>query len=67
MACQACPALVKASMVTSILIFASPLVYMYVASLFKGSKGVPCRRSGDRFNGDPASLARDNIFAKAME
>ena len=28
----------------------------------KGSKGVPCRHSGDGFNGEPASLARDNIF-----
>ncbi len=24
--------------------------------------GVPCRRSGGGFNGDPASLARDNMF-----
>ena len=23
---------------------------------------MPCRRSGDRFNGDSASLARDNIY-----
>ncbi len=32
-----------------------------IAPPTKGSKGVPCRRSGDGFNGDPASLAHDNI------
>ncbi len=36
-----------------------------IVHLFKratGSKGVPCRRSGGRFNGDPTSLACDNIY-----
>ncbi len=27
---------------------------------------MPCRHSGDRFNGDPASLAHDNILKLAL-
>ena len=30
------------------------------------SRGVPCRCPGGRFNGDPASLARDNIVVSVL-
>ncbi len=33
----------------------------------KGSMGVPCRRSGGGFNGDPASPAPNNIVICNMK